>query len=287
MDVILIHGANQGLAEKELFSLWQKYINENFKYQIDLLKNVNFKFLYYADLRKDVSLFASPATFFIQDKESEQDHEMLQMMQECIDELEQENPERALEFNQTQAHTVSALSFKDVILDKLVWLLEGKFKFVDKIFVELVFKEASFYMNNPRYVQKIQERLQNIIQSNQPTIIVSHSLGTLVAYDYCCNIAEKKNSIKQLITMGCPLAVRYMQKLRRDPLSIPDSIENHNWVNIYDKQDYVAVYPLAPKQYNIYPLIHNKIAKTLEGKPHNIEGYLKSSIFLEVLSGSL
>ncbi|NAZ17277.1 hypothetical protein GT020_14560 [Glutamicibacter soli] len=78
-----------------------------------------------------------------------------------------------------------------------------------------------------------------IDNSDEDTIILSHSLGGIIAFDTLCNSPRKQ--IKQLITVGTQIGLLYEldalpSLTREDPLpaSFPE------WINIYDSRDFLA-----------------------------------------------
>lgn len=292
MDIILIHGANQSVHDEKLGTdilktKWINYIKSGFTkhgFNLQLLDKVNFKFLYYADLRENiVALLANEVQIQTLSESSKL------LLEEQIKELEQDpaiqaQTNKKLHDKQLPILAPSPLGFTEILIDKIISLLEGKYKFVDKLFVKIVFKEALYYIDNPKYVQAIQTRLDKIIGDSKDYIILSHSLGTLVAYTHACK--AEPQSIRKLVTMGSPLAIKFVKSLRQKPLVIPTSI-THGWTNLYDKEDFVAVYPLSSPKYDITPDIDNKIVQTIDDKPHNIQGYLESKDFCQMLNNEL
>lgn len=111
--------------------------------------------------------------------------------------------------------------------------------------------------------------------TQEPTIIIAHSLGTVIAYEILHSLTGKEYNIKGLITLGSPLGVHaVIRQLDYDP-SFP-LILNGEWVNIYDKQDIVALRPLKGGHFYVEPdIINIEIDNNTENK-HGIEGYLNS-----------
>ena len=288
MDIILIHGTSQPIYDEDigpdiLKEKWVEYIKNGFKkhnLDINVLDKLNFKFLYYADLRNSFK----PLVI----EETQSLHEANVLLESQIEELSKDpDIQKFLKFNEDSSHlevSLTTLGLFESLLDKLVFLLEGKFKFIDKLFVKMLFREALYYIENPQYVESIQKRLEKLIDESKDYIIISHSLGSLVAYSHACEL--KDQSIRTLVTMGSPLAIKFFKRLRQNPLIIPSSIRS-KWINFYDKEDFVAVYPLKPPKYKISPSIDNKEIKTIPKKPHNIQGYLESREFCEMLINEL
>lgn len=71
-------------------------------------------------------------------------------------------------------------------------------------------------------------------------VVIGHSLGSIVAYEYLCRTAE--HGVETLITLGSPLALRSIrQALRtREGDGRPALPRVQRWVNIYDPADPVS-----------------------------------------------
>lgn len=84
-------------------------------------------------------------------------------------------------------------------------------------------------------------------KSSGPHIVVSHSMGTVIAYD-CLKRVSGCESVDGLMTIGSPLGLDEVQDMLQPDENNPvgwsraDGFPNKikNWVNIYDKLDPVA-----------------------------------------------
>jgi hypothetical protein len=103
--------------------------------------------------------------------------------------------------------------------------------------------------------------------------VVSHSLGTLVAYNLLHREGVNRRwNIPLFVTLGSPLAVRRIkQSIGR--------IGHHpcvgKWFNAMDHRDVVSLFPLDKKHFDIDPAIENKtdVDNGTENR-HGIAGYL-------------
>ena len=89
--------------------------------------------------------------------------------------------------------------------------------------------------------------------NSEPTVIVAHSLGSVVAFD----LLRRQNStanVPLLVTLGSPLGVMQIRNAFR-PLKYPRGVQG--WYNAYDERDYVALYPLDEKNFALTPAIEN------------------------------
>lgn len=114
----------------------------------------------------------------------------------------------------------------------------------------------------------------------RPVIVVAHSLGSLVAYDYLSARADT-GVVQRLVTIGSPVGSPDLRRLliggdSTDAFSVPASVKD--WINIRNNHDQLAV-PLPVGR----DLVTDPPAD--EPDPHEMVGYLRgTSTAREVLS---
>jgi hypothetical protein len=107
--------------------------------------------------------------------------------------------------------------------------------------------------------------------TDEPTVVVAHSLGTVVGYEVLCKHAA--NAVPRLITVGSPLGIRAIRNRLAKPLVMPGGVGG--WYNAYDDRDVVALYPLDADNFGIKPPIENyPFVKNSTDNRHGIDGYL-------------
>ncbi|HEV7333167.1 MAG TPA: hypothetical protein VGN63_19180 [Flavisolibacter sp.] len=108
--------------------------------------------------------------------------------------------------------------------------------------------------------------------NNEPTVVVGHSLGTIICYNVLSN--NPNWNVSKLITLGSPLGLHAVRKYLKSPLQMPACVKN-GWYNAYDDRDVVALNPLDKKYFDITPSIVNKstVNNHTENR-HGIVGYL-------------
>ena len=112
---------------------------------------------------------------------------------------------------------------------------------------------------------------ESLGKSLEPTVVVGHSLGTVVTYHVLHNRAEIDCPI--FITLGSPLAVGAVKRRLRVPPKIPGNVAR--WYNAFDEQDIVALNPLDKE--NFLPsgkIENNSDVKNKTDNHHGIIGYL-------------
>jgi hypothetical protein len=113
------------------------------------------------------------------------------------------------------------------------------------------------------------------VLSEEPTVIVAHSLGTVVAYRILST--DMRNlKIPLLVTLGCPLGVHAISN-KLAPVHSPDPVGH--WYNAFDTSDVVALYPLDDTNFRVDPSIENNNSVTNHtDNHHGIEGYLDDKV---------
>jgi hypothetical protein len=129
------------------------------------------------------------------------------------------------------------------------------------------------YLKNPGVRDAIDLGVGNAI-TTAPTVVVAHSLGTVVAYNLLRRDGTSRHwQIPFFVTLGCPLAVTAIKDALA-PRMYPGSIDH--WFNAMDDRDIVALYPLDPPDgWKTDPAIENKtdVQNPTENR-HGISGYL-------------
>lgn len=115
------------------------------------------------------------------------------------------------------------------------------------------------------------DRIVRATLTEEPTVVVAHSLGSVVTYSILRS-EERKLDVPLYLTVGSPLALRPIQKRFR-PLKSPPNVTA--WYNAFDKRDVVALYPLDAKNFSISPPVENYDAiRNKTSNRHGIAGYL-------------
>jgi len=128
--------------------------------------------------------------------------------------------------------------------------------FLKKRFLDAYLRDLHHYMfdvqfappgKKPVHIRKaIRERFVGALSSpdvSRPHIVVSHSMGTIIAFD-CLKRVANCASIDGLITLGCPLGLDEVQDQLRPEWTRDDGFPGERlagaWVNMYDRLDPVC-----------------------------------------------
>lgn len=166
--------------------------------------------------------------------------------------------------------------------------------------------EAFYFLFNKEYVrsdgvrfmvrQELRSRMLAELSALKGTaerlIIVSHSMGTMVAYDVLRNCPECP-PVDTLFTLGSPLGVREVQEeliaADADDVDFPAG-RLERWINIYDPLDPICgVDPVLANDYR--PVGGKRVADVRESNwgrwRHTITHYLAGTEFRKHLAGAL
>lgn len=135
------------------------------------------------------------------------------------------------------------------------------------------------YLTNSAIRQEIETGVSAALTTGVESIVVSHSLGTVIAYNLLRREGHSRGwKVPLFVTVGSPLAVAEIRATlkRFAPTRCPECVSS--WFNAMDERDVVALYaldttcfPLDPTK----PAIENKLdVKNKTRNRHGIAGYL-------------
>jgi hypothetical protein len=133
------------------------------------------------------------------------------------------------------------------------------------------------YLRNPGIQDVIDSGVCGAFPPGAETIVVGHSLGSVVSYRLLNREGPKLGWVVPLyVTVGCPLAIGAIKQALR-PISHPSCAPD--WFNAMDERDVVALYPLDADHFDVDPAIENKtdVSNQTDNR-HGISGYLDDPI---------
>jgi hypothetical protein len=136
------------------------------------------------------------------------------------------------------------------------------------------------YLRNPGIRDTIEEGVRNAIAADQETVVVGHSLGSVVSYNLLKREGKDRGwRIPLFVTVGCPLAVSAIHRALM-PIAHPKCADR--WFNAFDPKDIVALYPLDVTHFDVEPAVENKDdVKNDTSNRHGISGYLDDPVVAE------
>lgn len=98
-------------------------------------------------------------------------------------------------------------------------------------------EDVYFYFYGTRETERIRDaildRMGAMLGEFKPHVIIAHSWGTVIAYDYFAN-RTYGGEVEALITMGSPLGNEWVQE-HLGTTAYPQAV--HRWLNIFDAMD--------------------------------------------------
>ena len=129
------------------------------------------------------------------------------------------------------------------------------------------------YLNNPGVHDVIDTGVKKAFTPGVPTVVVGHSLGSIVSYNVLRRDGDNEGwNVPLYVTVGAPLAVTTIKR-SLSPIRHPKCAKS--WFNAMDERDVVALYPLDGQNFNVDPAIENKTdVRNDTANRHGIRGYL-------------
>ena len=157
-------------------------------------------------------------------------------------------------------------------------VIDGKVPFGSSAPIALFTRDVYLYLTNAALREHINNGVRAAINADEPTVVVSHSLGTVVAYWLVREEAKARNwQIPTFVTVGSPLGIK---KIRQSlsPISALHGVGK--WLNAYDEGDVVALFPLKAPHFDLSPFtIENKNdVQNKTDNQHGIAGYLNDPV---------
>lgn len=147
--------------------------------------------------------------------------------------------------------------------------------------IALIFYSVFQYLTNGVVRARIDAGVAQAFTSGKPTIVVGHSLGSIVAYTLLLREGQRRNlNVPLLITLGSPLAINAIRERAPDLANvggnrIPECVRS--WLNGMDPTDVVALRPLTPEYFRLSvpgTSIDNIEIDNRTSNHHGIGGYL-------------
>jgi hypothetical protein len=135
--------------------------------------------------------------------------------------------------------------------------------------IESFLRDVYLYVTNGDVARQIDEIVVAKL-STEPTLVIAHSLGSVVAYNV---LRDNPNlQLQKLITVGCPLGMHAISSKLGVIVSLA---ARDGWYNAFDCRDIVALNPLDATHFGVTPAIlnYNGVDNPTDNR-HGIVGYL-------------
>lgn len=152
-----------------------------------------------------------------------------------------------------------------------------------------VLKQAHVYLSRPKTREAIDQRLKNelslAVAAGQRTIVVAHSLGTVVAFKVLRELIADGIEVPLLVTMGSPLSISAIKNGIGLPWARPSLLAS--WNNFYDRGDAVALGRGLTEATFAAGIFNDGTVDNDTSNAHSIEGYLSHPEVIRLLESSL
>jgi hypothetical protein len=158
--------------------------------------------------------------------------------------------------------------------------------------LEVITRDVYRYLTNSRIREQIELGIAQAITPGTQTVVVAHSLGSVVAYNLLRREGHLRGwNISLLVTVGSPLAITPIRRILEflAPLSFPQCVGA--WHNARDLRDIVALHALDPENLPLTPALHpidnNNDVDNKTANRHGISGYLDDKSVARRIFGAL
>ncbi|HEY3515477.1 MAG TPA: alpha/beta hydrolase [Gammaproteobacteria bacterium] len=275
MRVLMIHGIAQGgKVAADLKKTWVDTLKEGFAAaRKPWPANVDFDFPYYGDeLDRFVKQAALPTAADVVAKGPGQNGDYERFLQSALSQIE---ANAAIPEPEIRA-SLDPMAPQDKGIQNWGWVqaiartIDGRWTGAVDYTIERYLREVFLYVSRPAVESRINAIVEAMITA-EPTIVVGHSLGSVVAYKVIVNNAARL-SLKKLITVGSPLGLKAISSKLGRPRN---PAGKDGWYNAFDDRDIVALNPLDAEYFPADPSVVNydRVRNKTDNR-HGIIGYL-------------
>lgn len=166
-------------------------------------------------------------------------------------------------------------------LQAVLRAIDRKVPFGSGASIALATNDVYKYIQYSIIRQKIDAGVTAAFTLGVETVVVGHSLGSVIAYNVLRQNAKDRGwSVPLLVTIGSPLGVNRIRnavKALAAPTRCPEGVLG--WFNAMDERDIVALYPLTSGNFPLdpdLPAIENKTdVRNRTANRHGVVGYLE------------
>jgi hypothetical protein len=276
--LILVHGRRQKIHDPAaLKAMWVEALQSGAqKAGVKWPADVKVSLPYYGDTLDSLSRrrYGNPEAV----DEDAPDPESEPYVREITDEYRHKFPAQPdeVDIDEIVKHkTPGVLNTKPAAM--LLRMLDKHLPQMSRETIKGIVRDVWAYLTRPG----IQDEIDRVVArefTEQPAVVVGHSLGSVVAYQVL-RTDPRALKVPLFVTIGSPLGIRAIREMFV-PLRFPAPIET--WYNARDPADFVALNPLDQKNFPVRKE-NSVFASTIEnydgirhegGDRHDIAGYL-------------
>jgi len=275
MRILMIHGRAQGgKRADDLKATWIKTLQEGFQAARKPWPTaIDVDFPYYADTLDRLAAQADlPTPADVVAKGPGQNRQFEVFMQSALMEIQEKS---AISDAEVQANLPPGVPQEKGPqnwgwVQAIARTIDHRWTPTATFTIEKFLRDVYLYVTRREVARQIDEIVEAKL-TREPTIVIGHSLGSVVAY----NVVRKnlrKMELRKLITVGSPLGLRAISS----KLGVPENPAGEDgWYNAYDERDVVALNPLDDTYFPADPSIvnYNRVDNQTDNR-HGIVGYL-------------
>lgn len=275
MRVLMIHGRAQGGKNaQELEATWVNTLQEGFREARKAWSGtLEFDFPYYGDKLDELTAQAKlPTPADVVQKGTGQNTQFEEFMQSALDEMQQRAriPEADVRAEMDPGGSQQKGPQNWGWVQAIARVIDKRLERTTDFTIENFLSDVFLYVTRPAITRQINEVIEEALTA-EPTIVIAHSLGTVVAY----NVLKKHQArlaLRKFITVGSPLGIRAISS----KLGVPENpAATVGWYNAYDERDIVALNPLDDDYFPTDPaIVNNNAVRNDTRNRHGIVGYL-------------
>ena len=272
MRVLFIHGIAQGGKNPaQLEKTWTETLQEGFRHaQKTWPTDIKVDFPYYGDKLDGLVMGEDLPPPEVMTKGPSQVSDFDSFTRATLDQIQKESISEA----EVRAEMEPAAS-QEKGIQNWAWVraiarvLDYRLTPVSDFTIEHFLREVFVYTSRKSATSAINAIIEAKLTS-EPTVVVGHSLGTVVAYNVLRG--AKGLDIRGLVTVGSPLGLKALAP-KLGVLTNP--VATNAWFNAFDPKDIVALRPLAMPHFGVNPAVvnHGEVVNNTSNR-HGIVGYL-------------
>lgn len=273
MRLLLVHGRSQGGKNPvALKAEWLETLDEGLASAgVSLPNEVKVDFPFYGDtLDSEVKRMATLELSDVSSMGSGENDAYARFMASVLTEVQQNAGLSDADIRAEMDSDVGAMGPENwEWVQAIIKVIDKRLPRLTNFTFEVFLRDVFLYLTN----RTMRRKINNVIEAeltNEPTVVVSHSLGTVVCYDIFKD-REPKN-VKGFLTLGSPLGIKGIS----GHLGLLKHVSpTRQWYNAYDERDVVALNPLNDKHFPVAPAIlnNNRLDNKTDNR-HGIVGYL-------------
>lgn len=288
MRILMVHGRGQGgRSEKELAAIWVQTLQEGFQEAgAAWPQDLKIDFPFYGDaLDQLVAQSTLPTPADVVAKGPGQNLAFESFMQSALDEMQVKG---GIPDAEVRAAMDPRLGQEKGIQNwgwvlAIARVIDRRLTATSSFTIEAFLRDVFLYLTRPAVTRAIDEIVEARL-TNEPTIVVGHSLGSVVGY----NVVRKHQhtlDLRKFVTLGSPLGLRAISS----KLGVPENPAGEaGWYNAYDERDIVALNPLDNDFFPVDPgIVNNGGVDNDTDNRHGIVGYLDNRDVAAQIAGAL